>query len=337
MARRYLLFQSLEHCVGMKALRITASTTLEGQPALFGPEVGLLGVALLWGLTYPLIRMSLREMTPLVFVAHRFLLATLAFLPFICLNRRLRQEVMRALPIGLMLGFIASIFFITQTMGLRTVESPRAAFLTGTYVLMVPLLSPLFRTSHPSRVDWVSAGLAVVGLFLLLNPHGRAPGLGDGLILVCAFFVSIHIHLMQRVAKHQFDPVALTFLQIVGVTTAALIFSPIAPTQCLKFTATAWVGLCVCAVVVTIGAFLLQATLQKRTTPQRTAVMFSLEPVFASALGYLLLGEGLTARSALGATILFLSPLMPIAWRQLSRSGVSPQPALGPAGAQKAG
>src|SRR4051812_35614381 len=94
-------------------------------------DVGLLAVAVLWGLTFPLIRMALQEIDPLCFVAYRFALATFVFLPFILLNPLLRRETWRALPVGISLGVVASGLFILQTLGLQTVPSPRAAFITG--------------------------------------------------------------------------------------------------------------------------------------------------------------------------------------------------------------
>jgi drug/metabolite transporter (DMT)-like permease len=224
----------------------------------------------LWGLTYPLIRHAVLEINPVCFVAYRFSIAALGFAPFIFFNKQLRQEIKKAWPVGLAIGILASGFFVTQTIGLKTVPAPRAAFITATYVLTVPLLAPLFRSGNPTKLEWLSAVFAIFGLYLLINPAGGDSGLGDLLIFCCAIFVACHIHLIQKVGKFSYHPMALAFLQISGVALSGLFMVSLSPVRSVSISwgswgAGAWASLLICGLIVTNGTFLLQAKFQKQT------------------------------------------------------------------------
>ena len=190
-------------------------------------DLALLVVAAIWGLTFPLIRAAVQDLDPFVFVPARFGLATVAFLPAFVLSATARAGLRRALLPGVGLGALAWTSYLAQTVGLQAIPAGRAAFITGTAVIMVPLLSPLFSAGRPGRRDLGAAALATAGLYLLTAPSGDGFSTGDGLVLYCAAAYAAYIHLLQRTLRHSHEPVALAFVQVATITACSLATLPV--------------------------------------------------------------------------------------------------------------
>ena len=276
------------------------------QPRRLRADLALVLVTVFWGVTFPLIRSALADVGPSQFIGWRFALATLAFLPFVLLDAEARRGLRRAWKPGALLGMLAWTSYVTQTIGLQTVPAGRAAFITGTSVILVPLLAPAFRAGRPGRVDVVAAAVAAAGLFLLTGDGSGAVGIGTGdlWVLGCALSYSIYILVLQRVLAAPHHATSLAFAQVatigvVGVTVLALRGGvTIDPTpEVLR-------ALLFCALVATVGTFWLQTRFQGASTPQRTALIFSLEPVFATLFAWWLLGELLTPLGGVGAALI---------------------------------
>jgi len=269
----------------------------------------MLLVTVFWGLTFPFIRVAVRDLHPFVFVAARFVLALLVFLPVVLFSRRTRQGLKRALLAGAVLGALAWAGYLAQTMGLRTVTAGRAAFITGLSVILVPLLSPVFRAGRPRPLEIAAAVVATFGLFLLTDPGGEGITHGDLLVLVCAGLYAVYIHAIQIFLRKEPDAFSLTFVQIASVAALALLALPLADAGPQHFSGMAIAALLFTATFATGGTFWLQAHYQSRTTPQRVALIFSMEPVFATVFAYLMLGETLSGIGQMGALLIFISVL----------------------------
>lgn len=293
-------------------------------------DAALLVVTFAWGVTFPLLRIALRTLTPLEFVAARFLMAVLAFAPLVLLRRSARAGLRSALAAGLGLGALSYVCYFTQTLGLQTVPAGRAAFLTGLNVILVPLMSPLFRAGRPGRRDLFAAMIATVGLYLMARSGGgfaTGSGLaqvrpavlgltaGEWSILACATLYAGYVHLLQRVLRRSPDPEALAFTQVGAVAVCA--WAPLAwwgapslaPAAVLGWGAGVWWAVSVCALLATVLGFWLQTRFQGRTTPQRAALIFALEPVFAAGFAWLLLRETLSPQVALGGAVILAAVL----------------------------
>ena len=281
-------------------------------------------VTALWGLTFPLIRISVRALSPGQFVAVRFALASLLFLPLLARVKGLKAQLRRLWPAGALLGFIAWTSYQSQTIGLRTVAAGRGGFITGMSVVLVPLLAPLFGAERPKLREWVSTAGALLGLYLLTDPFGAEQSrtlVGDLWILICAIGVAIYILLLPRLhnSEKNPDPTTLSFLQIAVVAAIALLaLLTNEPPWRVPIAASpgAWIGLGFCASFATVGTFLLQTRFQPDTTPQRAALIFALEPVFASVFGYWILGETFSARGYLGAATTLAAVVLLEVWPQ---------------------
>jgi drug/metabolite transporter (DMT)-like permease len=269
-------------------------------------DLALVLVTVFWGVTFPLIRSALADVGPHQFIGWRFVLATVAFLPLVVLDPGARAGLRRAVRPGLLLGLIAWSSYAAQTIGLQTVPAGRAAFITGTAVILVPLMAPLFRAGRPTVVDFVAAVVAAAGLYLLTGAgatSGAGFGVGDLWVLTCALGYSTYLLVLQRVLRLEHHPTSLAFTQVATIGLIGATVLGVRGNVAIEFSAEVLRALVFCALVATVGTFWLQTRFQGATTPQRASLIFSLEPVFATFFAWWLLGEILSPLGALGAAL----------------------------------
>lgn len=271
--------------------------------------LALVLVTVFWGMTFPLIRISIQTISPAQFVFYRFALALLVFAPFAIRRARFaRKRTLKHIgQIGFVLGLLNWISYQAQTIGLKYIESGRAAFITGTSVILVPFLSPFFRAGRPKAIDYLSAFGALFGLYLYTDPSVRSVSQGDLWVFLCAFTYAVYIHLLQKWVNDGADTTLLAFFQILGLFTGSGIYCFYRSEPFLTVGGQALVSIVFCAIFASIGTTWIQARYQKETTPERVALIFSLEPVFASAFGFVLLGEELSMRAMMGCSVILLS------------------------------
>lgn len=289
-------------------------------------ELALLTVAAAWGLTFPLIREAVAEVSPFHFLALRFSAATLAFVPVLLLARPSRGALRRDAPAGLLLGAVAFLSYVTQTIGLQTIGAGRAAFITGLAVILVPLLAPLFGERRPGARALGAALLAAGGLYLLTEPERGGLTTGDLWVLACAFTYAVYTLLLQRLTepapgRPARDPAALAFFQILALALASLATLPLAPGALPPWSPALARAVVYCALGATVLTFLLQTRYQRDTTASRAALIFSGEPVFAALFAYALLGERLGASGLGGAAVVLLAIV-------IGQAAPEPRPAL---------
>lgn len=236
-------------------------------------------VAAIWGLTFPLITESMKTQDPFLFVSLRFTLAALPILPYFI--RGLTKEIFLG---GIFLGIVHCGAFLTQTIGLQTVGSSRAAFLTSLYVLMIPLMAPLFKMGRPGKHDFFSALICCFGVYVLMGCDLGAMTRGDGWIFAGAICIAVSIVYIGKLSKQFADPYMLAYSQI--VMTALFSWIPcmlfgdfhFAPFMSLHGAGI----LFACSFICTVLAIALQSKHQKYVSVQSAALIFSLEPAFAA-------------------------------------------------------
>ncbi|MDI6869887.1 MAG: DMT family transporter [Bacillota bacterium] len=265
-------------------------------------DLVLVAVTLIWGVTFSLTKHGVSFVSPLLFLALRFLLAfgllVGAGLP------RLRALTRIELYAGVATGLVYAAGFIAQTMGLRTTTAAKAAFITGLNVVLVPLFSTVILRLRPERTEIAGSLLSFLGLAVLsVNRSLLLLSLGDFLVLLCAVFFALHIILMGRWAT-EVDPWRFTTVQV-GVTGAlcAALMLPLEPFPS-HIPLSVWASLAFLAVFATIGTTVMQAWAQRHTDPTRTAIIFTLEPVFAAVFAFFLLGEVQSLRTWAGGALI---------------------------------
>jgi drug/metabolite transporter (DMT)-like permease len=268
-------------------------------------DLSLAFCSLLWGATFVVVKNSLAYSSVFVFLSARFTLAAFlmaAFRPRVF--RTLKREELLA---GAALGFFMFAGYAFQTAGLRYTTPAKSGFVTGSSVVLVPVLLALFWRRRLTL--WVYAGVsaAVFGLYFLTVP---AEGLrhlnrGDLLTLVAAGFYAMHIILVGDYTRRH-SVAALSVLQVAACAALAWLATGLASAAGFERVRFGWqaqslLGIATCAVLATAVAFSVQLWAQQYTSSSHAAVLFTLEPVFASATSYILLRERLGGRALLGA------------------------------------
>lgn len=267
----------------------------------------LLTVAFIWGVAFAVNRVAAAYVGAFVYNGARFTFAALALLPFI--GWRVCGLTRLELRGGALAGLLLFAASALQQTGLHLTTASQAAFITGLYVVLVPLFLALLWQQWPHRMAWIASLLAATGMFLLSAVERLALTPGDGLELAGAVLWAFHVIVIGRLAQ-QVDALRLALVQyLVCGSLSALLGWGLEPRY--------WGGLAVVwwAVVVT-GVFsialcyTLQVIGQKHAPPTDAAIILSTEAVFATLAGWLVLNETLTAQQLLGCGLMLAGMLL---------------------------
>lgn len=260
----------------------------------------LVAVTAVWGVTFVQVKDAVALYPLFAFLAVRFLIAAGALA--VPGARRVRALGRGGLVSALAAGALLAAGYALQTAGLERTSVSATGFITGMQTVLTPVLAlALFRTRVQPAV-WAGIVLATIGLALLAGVHGGSPG-GDLLVLAGAAAYALQIVLLERFAP-RYDAIGFTLAEMV-VACAGLGAIALARGE-LGFPHgwTVWGALLVTGVFASALAFLAQTWAQRRTTAARTALAFSLEPVWAAFFGYTLAGDRLGATAWLGCVVI---------------------------------
>ena len=276
----------------------------------------MLAVVAVWGATFVVVKDALADASPLAFNLTRM---TLAFLVLAAVYHRHWHRVGRGeLAAGATIGFFLAMGYQFQTAGLARTTPSKSALITGMVVVLVPLFSVVPRLrpagSHPPRWNaFVGAVLAFVGILLLTVPAARGGGmafdfssvnLGDLLSFGCAIGFAWHCLALGHLSP-RFDFQQLALLQIGFCALFMAISMPLLEHPYLHLTPRLAAALLVAALLATAAAFSVQSWVQSVLPPTHTALLLTMEPVFAVLTSILFYGERLTGRAAAGAALVF--------------------------------
>ena len=267
-------------------------------------ELALVGVAAVWGVTFVMVQDAVAELPVLTFLGIRFLAAAALVAPFAA--RRTRGLGRAGLKAGLVMGVFLTAGYIAQTFALQHTTASNVGFITGLVVVLTPLLGALVLKLPVTRLAYVCAAVAAVGLALLSGVGGELRALGDALALACAVCFALHLLATDRgVAVHDVAALLVVQLAVCGVATmgAAVALGQLEMPRGV----TVWSALVVTAVFASAVAFFVQSFAQRATSPDRTALILASEPAFAGLFGWLLAGDRLTALGWLGAALILIA------------------------------
>jgi drug/metabolite transporter (DMT)-like permease len=268
-------------------------------------DLSLMFCSLIWGATFVVVKTGLDHASPFVFLAVRFTIAAALmalFRPKV-IGKVEKEEIFA----GMRLAFFMFAGYCFQTAGLQYTTATNSGFVTGSSVVLVPLLLGVFWGRSLTRWIYGGAFAALIGLYFLTVP---AQGLrylnrGDVLTFVAAGFYAVHIILVGEYSQeHSIS--ALSLIQVAGCAVMAWPltgFTAAIHWQSLRFEWgwTLFVSILICAVFATAVAFTVQLWAQQYTSPGHAAILFALEPVFAVITSYLFLHERMSFRSMKGA------------------------------------
>ncbi len=263
----------------------------------------LIGVTAVWGLTFVMVRDAIAIYGVIPFLAVRFAIAGGSSL--LLWGRRLNRA---ALVTGGGIGVVLAVGYLLQTWGLRHTTATNAGLITGLFVVLAPIADRLLFGTRLRPVAWAAVAISLVGMTVLT---GRLPthlALGDLLTLGCAVAFGIHIALLSRHSPHH-DALALTTAQMLAVAVLFLVAWPIAARPAAP-PREVWLALVVTGIFASTLAYLIQTAAQKRLSTARTAVILTMEPLFAGLFGFALAGERLGPLALLGAALIFAALLL---------------------------
>lgn len=261
----------------------------------------LLLTTLIWGTTFPIIKDTVSTLSPAALIGSRFLIAALLMAPFCWpLNRKLIRD-------GAILGSVAFLAYLTQAVGLELTTSNRAAFITSLNVILVPIIGRFLGRTISVRI-LVAAGLAFLGIGIM-SWEGGAWSWGDAWVFGCAISYAIYILLMEAlVPKH--PPLALTAMQLLVIAVLGGVWALPSWLSQPHAIGDHWQAIVYLGVVATAVTTLSQVIAQRHLSATETAIIYTLEPVFAAVFAFWWLSESLGLRGLLGAGMVLIAMLL---------------------------
>lgn len=287
-------------------------------------------VGLFWGSSFPIIKQTLDQTSVANLLFIRFALAWVMLLPLAWLRRKSLQR--RLFKPGLICGLFLFFAFFTQAWGLTFTSASRSAFITGMNVVLVPVLTMVIFRRIPGRLALAGVLVALAGLYALTvgGQNQELPfNRGDLLTLFCALCIAGHILALGHYSPGR-DSFWLAFLQFTYISAAGLVWALAKGELRLDLPLAVWAAIAYLALTCTVIAFWVQTWAQAFTTPTRTSLIFTLEPVFGAICAYLILGEYLGKWGFLGGALILcgivLAELKPQVWAPTEQSAPAPLP-----------
>jgi len=263
--------------------------------------------AMIWGLSFVAQTVSTSFVGPWTFNGIRFFLGFLTLLPFVLKRKEsLRGQWKHTLFGAFCCGLVLSIASVLQQSGMASTSTGKAGFITSLYILIVPFLS-LFLGKKITLKHWLCVLLALFGMYLLCGTSEGGFGKGELLVLACAFCFAIHILVIDHFKET--DGIALSAFQFLFAGIISLCFMPMEHPEAgaIKqiIVPILYSGIMSCGV-----AYTLQVIGQKIVEPSKAVMPLSLESVFSTIFGFLILKQSLTVYELLGCVIVFASVIL---------------------------
>lgn len=262
-------------------------------------QLALVAVAVVWGSTFVMVKDAVESYPLFGFLGWRFAIAVLAFV--VLFPRSLTRLTAPNVRGGLLAGVFLTAGYVLQTWGLTRTTASNAAFITGMFVVVTPVLQAVFLRRMPTAATLVGVAMAVPGLWLLTG-GGSGWGVGDSLVFGCAVAYSIHMLVLGSLGD-DIDVGALTLVQLFTVTVVCTAVSLVTEPRVMPVGVDVWVALAVTGVLASAVAFWVQTYAQQVISPARTALILVSEPAFGGLFGWFA-GERLGNLGFVGAGLI---------------------------------
>ncbi|HEX5860215.1 MAG TPA: DMT family transporter [Nocardioides sp.] len=265
----------------------------------------LLSVTAVWGSTFFLIKDLLDRVPTLDFLTVRFTIA--AVLLVIVAPRALARLSAASRRHALVLGGLYGVAQILQTAGLAHTPASVSGFITGMYVVATPLFAALILRTRITAMTWAAVALATAGLGVL-TLEGFSVGYGEAITLVAALIYALHIVGLGAWSRPA-EAIGMSIVQIMVIAALCLVAS--APDGItLPATTGDWLSVVYMAAFASSFALLAQTWAQAHLPPTRSAIIMSMEPVFAALFAVLAGGEDATLRMLAGGAMVVTAMLV---------------------------
>jgi len=264
----------------------------------------LLLVTVVWGMTFPVLKVATGVLSGVEITTLRFCIAALCMLPFV------RGISFAAWRDGFWLGALALFSMAAQAYGLQFIASNRSAFLTSLNVLMVPVLG-LLLGARPSWLILVAAALACLGIGMM-SYEGEAHLLADAATLLAALAYAVYtIGMSARARLHRAVYLAAGQVWCMALMGLVWMLMDSGPARVLSLPSVinleVWLGLLFLGALASAATFFLQALAQTHVSAEQAAIIYAMEPVFAALFGWIYLAEVMTPMAQAGAVVVVVA------------------------------
>lgn len=250
-----------------------------------------------WGMTFVFIKEAVDSLSVYSFLFYRFALASLSLA--LVFYKRLPKINKQVIYKGVLLSIPLCMGYVTQTIGVKYTSASNAGFITGLSVVIVPIIVSLVEKRLPQKSTVFAVIMATVGLALITLSSTLKLNTGDLWVLSCAFAFALYIYMVSRESgKH--DSILLTLVQLVVVAILSLILSINDGGLSFPHGYIEWKGIVFCALFATTYMYTVQNHYQQFLTASSTAIIFSLEPLFAAITAFIVLQEEITIKIVVG-------------------------------------
>lgn len=276
----------------------------------FRSNLLLLLTAAIWGFAFVAQRVGSQFVGAFTFNGIRFALGSISLVPLIIyFNKKKKNEsenqisTKETVLFGALIGVILYIAATLQQIGLIYTTAGKAGFITGLYMVIVPIIG-IFLKQRIGRNSWIGVALAVVGLYLLSINEDFSISFGDMLELIGSLFWAVHILAIDYFTK-KIDPIKLSSIQFATCAILSMITALIFEDITVAGISSALVPILYGGLLSVGIAYTLQAVAQKDAKPSHAAIILSMESVFGAIGGALLLGESMSTRGLIGCVLIF--------------------------------
>ena len=266
----------------------------------------LIITTILWGSSFIITKNLVKEMPIFFYLGLRFLIALLGFSPCFIKLRKITKKI---LIFGSFSGVIYFIAIAFQTYGLAITSAGKAGFITGISTVIVPFLAWIILKKKTKKIIFVSVSLSIIGLSLLMLNAEEGINFGDMLVLMCAFLFAVFIVLNDKYVK-LVDILLYTLVQLIVIVALCFLFSALLKESFNLYSVSIdfWFIMLYLAFIVTALTFYFQNWSQKYQESSETAIIFTLEPVFAVIFASFLIGnEKLSIQIIIGCVLIFIA------------------------------
>ena len=265
-------------------------------------EALLFITAAIWGTGFVAQRLGMQDLGPFSYNAARFLVGALTLVPVLLARKTSLATVRAALGPGLAAGAVLAVAAGLQQAGLQYTSAGKAGFITGVYVVLVPIAAMALGKRTPPRT-WLGAICAFCGLYILSFSSISGINRGDALVLASAFFWTAHILVLDRWAA-RVDPIALACVQFAACSALCWLGAGITEAPAVADFVSGALPIAYGGVLSIGVAYTLQAVAQSKAHPARASIIMSLESPFAAIAGFVFLSERMGARELAGCALM---------------------------------
>lgn len=270
-------------------------------------DLWLLSICIAWGMSFPLVKIALKNISPILFLAIRFWIGALILLPIlrahhINLNR---DRLLRGSVLGLFM-FLGMLF---QTLGLKFTTASNSGFITGMAVVIVPILVIIIEKRLPKWPALTGALVALVGLYCLTQPQTRGFNKGDLLTLICALSFSFEIVYIELLVRKN-EALVMAFIMICITALLSTGTCILSEQHFFRPARSMLASLGFVAFFCTALGFSLQTYWQPKTSATAASIIYTSEPVFAALFAAVLLQERLDISGYIGGALIITGMLI---------------------------